>query len=121
VVLKNPLGLPEGSRYNSFFKAETMGVVIEIEGGSVNRCFKTPVMIADTGYNTEKGYLENWAAGKSRLSSYIFPRAVEIGRRLFPIFPHLAFRETFPTWKRLFTEPPSLCKIAGECKPILSH
>jgi hypothetical protein len=28
--LKYPLGLLESSRYNSFFKAETMGVVIEI-------------------------------------------------------------------------------------------
>jgi hypothetical protein len=56
---------------------------------------------------TEKGYLENWATEKSRLSSYTFPRAVEIGRRLLPIFPHLAFRETFQTWKHLFTEPPS--------------
>jgi hypothetical protein len=32
-----------------------------------------------------------------------------IGRRLLPIFyvKYLAFRETFPTWKHLFTEPPS--------------
>jgi hypothetical protein len=64
-----------------------------IEGGSVKRCFRALVIIANTGY--KKGYLENWAAEKSRLSSYIFPRAVEIGRRLLPIFPHLAFSRNF--------------------------
>jgi hypothetical protein len=47
-----------------------------IEGGSVNRCFKSRTP------GTEKGYLENWAAEKPRLFSYTFPRAVEIGRRL---------------------------------------
>jgi hypothetical protein len=62
-----------------------IGIGIAVEGDSVNRCFKTPVIIANTGYCTEKGYLENWAAEKSRPSSYIFPRAVEIGRRLLPI------------------------------------
>ena len=39
-----------------------MGVVIEIEGGSVNRCFKTPVMIADTGYR--KGLSRKLGYGK---------------------------------------------------------
>ena len=73
---------------------------------------------------TEKGYLENWAAEKSRLSSCTFPRAVEIGRRLLPIFPHLAFRETFPTWKHLFTEPPSMSNKWLACffpSQVISH
>jgi hypothetical protein len=65
---------------------------------------------------TEKGHFENQAAGNPRLSSYTFPKAVEVevpvGRRLLPIIPYFAFRENFPTWKRLFsiylfTEPPS--------------
>jgi hypothetical protein len=69
---------------------------------------KEVALVHCSGYLfTTQPYLENWATEKPRLSSYIFPRAVEIGRRLLPIFPHLAFRETFPTWKHLFTEPPS--------------
>ena len=53
-------------------------IIFDLEGGSVNRCFKTPVIIANAGYYTEKGHLENWDwdAGKSRLSSYMFPQAV---------------------------------------------
>jgi hypothetical protein len=96
-----------------------MGVVIEIEGGSVNRCFKTPVIIANTGYR--KGLSRKLGYGKSRLSSYIFPRAVEIGRRLLPIFPPLAFRENFTTWKHLFTEPPSMCEVPGGSIYIPCH
>jgi hypothetical protein len=55
-------------------------------------------------YNSFRGQ----AAENPRLSSYMFPRAVEIGRRLLPSFPHLAFQENFPTWKDLFTELPSM-------------
>jgi hypothetical protein len=39
---KNSLELPEGSRYDSFFKAETTGVVIEI-------CIKYPVVPLERG------------------------------------------------------------------------
>jgi hypothetical protein len=55
---------------------------------------------------TEKGYLENRVTEKPRLSSYMFPRAAGICRRLLPVFPNLAFRETFPSWEHLFTEHP---------------
>jgi hypothetical protein len=77
-----------------------------VEGGSVNRCFKVPVIIANAGYRKE-----NWAGENPWLFSYMLPRAVEVGRRLLPSFPHLAFRESFPTWKHLFTEPPSIVAL----------
>jgi hypothetical protein len=82
-------------------------------------CFKTPVIIANTGYR--KGLSRNVGCGKIAALFLHIPTsrgAVEIGfllilililigRRLLPIYPHLAFRETFPTWKYLFTKPPS--------------
>jgi hypothetical protein len=50
---------------------QTAQIRTYIEGGSVNRCFKTPVIIANRALpGTEKGYLENRAAETSRLSSY---------------------------------------------------
>jgi hypothetical protein len=86
-------------------------VASTVEGGSVNRCFKTPVIIAYTGYR--KGLSRKLGCGKiaALFLHTVFPRAVEIGRSLLPIFPHLAFRETFTAWKHLFTEPPSIVTI----------
>ena len=59
---------------------------------------------------TEEGCLKNRAAGKSRLSSYTFPRVVEIGRRLLPIFYAPRFWRNFSDLETptiLFSEPPS--------------
>jgi hypothetical protein len=75
-----------------------------IEGGSVNRCFKTPVIIANTGYR--KGLSRKLGCGKSRLSSYIFPRAVEIGRRLLPIFRTSLFEKLFRPGNTYLPSPP---------------
>jgi hypothetical protein len=70
------------------------------------------------GVNTEKGYLENWATilyGKPAASSYISPRAVEIGHRSAspPDFPAPGFSSNFSdlevgNWKYLSTEPPCI-------------
>jgi hypothetical protein len=76
-----------------------------IEGGSVNRCFKTPVIIANTGYRKGLQNLENWAAEKSRLSSHISPRAVEIGRCLLPIFRISLFEKLFRPGNTYFYLP----------------
>ena len=40
-------------------------------------------------------------------------RGKDINTLFLHIFPHLAFRETFPTWKHLFTEPPSTVTVPG--------
>jgi hypothetical protein len=65
----------------------------------------------------EKGYwhLKNYRRQRKTrdflptytLLNTIFPRDVEISWRPLPSFPHPAFWENFPTWKHLFTEPPS--------------
>jgi hypothetical protein len=48
----------------------------------------------------------NQAAGKPRLSSYIFPRTVEIGRCLLLMFPHLTFREKIRPGSTYLPSPP---------------
>jgi hypothetical protein len=109
------LGLKPKGTPVSFLKPKLPCTVFRsVEGGSVNRCFKTPVIIANAGYR--KGLFRKLGCGKiaALFLQYIFQRAVEIGQRLLPIFPHLAFRETFPTWKHLFTEPPSNRKLDPE-------
>ena len=67
--------------------------------------FKTLVIIANTGFR--KGLLSR-KLGYGKTAALPLPRLSPYGKTAaLPIFPYLAFREALPTWKHLFTEPPS--------------
>jgi hypothetical protein len=85
-----------------------------VEGGSVNRCFKTPVIIANTGYR--KGPSQKLSYGKIAALFLHIPTGRGDRPASPPDFSASCFSRKFSDLeapRALFTEPPSMVHPNG--------